>query len=93
MPLIYLLIYGTMRLLRLTLPAEWNISFFAMPILFVAFFIAAAGEELGYMGYAVDPMQERWNALTTGVIMGLVWAIWHYPSIIQQGLHGGHLVR
>jgi len=56
-----LLIYGIIQLLKLPLPAEWNSSSVTIPILFVAFFIAA-GEELSYMGYAVDPMQERWNA-------------------------------
>ncbi len=84
MPLLFLLTYAVMRLIRLPLPAEWHIPLLAIP-LFVAFFIAAAGEELGYMGYAIDPMQERWSALTASIIMGLVWAIWHYPSMIQVG--------
>jgi uncharacterized protein len=30
-------------------------------------------------------MQERWSALSTSIIIGIPWAIWHYPSIIQQG--------
>ncbi len=84
MPLLFLLTYGVMRLIGLPLPAEWHISLLTIP-LFVAFFIAAAGEELGYMGYAIDPMQERWSALTASIILGSVWAIWHYPSMIQLG--------
>jgi len=27
------------------------------------FFISAVGEELGWSGYAIDPMQNRWDAL------------------------------
>lgn len=84
MPLLYLLTYGVMRLIGLPLPAEWRIPFLT-PLLFVGFFIAAAGEELGYMGYVIDPMQDRWSALTTSLIVGLVWAIWHFPSMIQIG--------
>ncbi len=84
MPLLYLLTYVVMRLIGLPPPAEWHIPLLT-PLLFVFFFIGAAGEELGYMGYAIDPMQDRWNALTASLIMGLLWAIWHYPSMIQVG--------
>ena len=83
-PLLYLLTYGVMRLIGLPLPVEWHIPLL-IPLLFVFFFIGAAGEELGYMGYAIDPMQDRWGALKASIIMGLVWAIWHYPSMIQVG--------
>jgi hypothetical protein len=44
---------------------------------FLVFFIPAACEEVGWMGYAVDPMQDRWSALKTSLILGSVWAIWH----------------
>jgi membrane protease YdiL (CAAX protease family) len=37
------------------------------------------------MGYVADPLQERWSALTAGTILGLVSAIGHYPSMIEQG--------
>lgn len=84
MPLLYILTYGVMRLIGLPLPAEWHIPLLT-PLLFLGFFIAAAGEELGYMGYAIDPMQDRWSALTTCLIVGPVWAIWHFPSMIQLG--------
>jgi membrane protease YdiL (CAAX protease family) len=47
-------------------------------------FVGAAGEELGYMGYAAEPIQERWGALTAGIIMGSVWAVWHVPALIQS---------
>ncbi len=84
MPLLYVLTYGVMRLIGLPLPSEWHIPLLT-PILFVGFFIAAAGEELGYMGYVIDPMQDQWSALTASLIVGSVWAIWHYPSMIQMG--------
>jgi uncharacterized protein len=77
MPLLYLLTYEVMRLIGLPLPVEWHIQFLTIPLLFVGYFIGAAGEELGYMGYVVDPLQDRWSALTTSLIMGSLWAIWH----------------
>ena len=82
LPFIYLLSYGVMRLMRLPLP-EPHSSFLAIPILFLVFFISALGEEAGWMGYAIDPMQDRWSALQTGIILGLVWSIWHIVPDIQ----------
>lgn len=84
MPVLYLLTYWIMRLIGILLPTEWQIPLLT-PLLFLGFFIAAAGEELGYMGYAIDPMQERWGALGACLIMGPIWALWHYPSMIQIG--------
>lgn len=84
MPLLYGLTYVVMRAAGLQLPAEWHIPSMA-PLIFIAFFVAAAGEEVGYMGYAIDPMQERWRALTACLVMGIVHAVWHYPSMIELG--------
>ena len=87
MPIIYLLIYGVMQLLKLPLPVGVEIPFLENALISVAAFIGATGEEVGWSGYAVDALQKRWDALTTAIIIGLVWAVWHYLSIIQQG-HG-----
>jgi membrane protease YdiL (CAAX protease family) len=80
----YLLTYGVMVLARLPSSGA-HTPFLAIPILFVTFFILGTGEELGWMGYAADPMQERRSALTTGIILELVWAIWHFVPLIQMG--------
>jgi uncharacterized protein len=85
MPILYLLTYGVMRLMGLPLPAEPHIPFLVMPLLFVVFFILAIGEEAGWTGYVTDPMQERWSALTTSIILGLVTTIWHFVPLIQMG--------
>lgn len=47
------------------------------------FFIAALTEEVGWSGYALDPMQDRWNALPASLILGIVWASWHIVAFIQ----------
>lgn len=82
LPVIYLLSYGVMRLLDRPLP-EPHIPFLTMPILFIGFFIAAVCEELGWMGYAAGPLQNRWSALTTGVILGLLWGMLHVIPDVQ----------
>ena len=83
--LMYSLIYVVIRVLGLPLPNEFHISFISIPFLFMLFFVGAVVEETGYMGYAVDPMQERFGALTASILIGIPWAVWHFPSIIQQG--------
>jgi len=84
MPFLYVLTYWVMRLSGLPVPTVWSAPVLT-PIILIAFFIAAAGEELGYMGYLIDPMQDRWSALTTCLIVGPIWAIWHFPSMFLLG--------
>lgn len=83
--LIFLLIYFVLRFSNKEVPAQWNLSFLPVLFLLIFFFLGAIGEEVGYMGYAVESLQKKWNALATSIIIGLPWAIWHYPSILQQG--------
>ena len=54
-------------------------------ILFAAFLVAALGEEIGWSGYAIDPMQERWTALQASVMLGVFWAAWHIVAMVQTG--------
>lgn len=83
--LLYVLIYLTIHFAGLSLPSQWIIPFGSIPVYLGVFFLGAVVEETGYMGYAIDPMQERFGALWASILMGLPWAVWHYPSIIQQG--------
>jgi len=55
-----------------------------LPVSFAVFFIAALGEEVGWQGYAMDPLQDRWGALTASIIVGTVWAAWHCVPFIQM---------
>jgi membrane protease YdiL (CAAX protease family) len=36
-------------------------------------------EELGWRGYALDPLLERFGMLSRTVILGMIWAVWHLP--------------
>ncbi len=83
--LLYFLIYVIIYLTGLPLPGKWVIPFGSILVFLAIFFIGAVVEETGYMGYAIDPMQERFGALSASILMGMPWAVWHYPSIIQQG--------
>src|SRR5215218_6176932 len=84
LPAIYLLTYGVTRLTGLPLPDKPYVPLLMVPLLLGLFFILAIGEEAGWTGYATDPMQERWSALTTSIILGSVGAIWHFVPLIQM---------
>jgi len=42
-------------------------------------------EELGWRGYALDRLQTRWNALTSSLILGVIWSLWHLPLFYIVG--------
>jgi membrane protease YdiL (CAAX protease family) len=43
------------------------------------------GEELGWRGFALDRLQNKWNALVASLILGIIWAVWHFPLFFIQG--------
>jgi membrane protease YdiL (CAAX protease family) len=82
MPCIMVLSYVFMRRMGVAMPAP-QFSFATTLILFVVFFIAAIGEELGWSGYAIDPLQERFGALGGALLLGAVWAVWHVIPLLS----------
>lgn len=84
MPGLTALAYWLMRLTGSPLPSP-QLPGLAVPAVFLAFFVAGLGEELGWSGYATDRMQERWGALGAGVLLGLAWTTWHLVPLSQAG--------
>jgi len=60
-----------------------NFSARAVLLLMLVFFVTALGEELGWSGYAIDPLQQRWGAVSAGIVVGLVSAVWHVVPLLQ----------
>jgi CAAX protease family protein len=82
MPGVMALSFAAMRLAGVPVPAP-QISLGPVLALCVVFFVGALGEELGWSGYAIDPMQDRWGAVPAAVALGLVWAVYHYVGLAQ----------
>ncbi len=84
MPAVMVLEYGLLRWMGSPVPIP-QFPVWAPLVVFVASFIAALGEELGWMGYAIDPMQARSGALQASILLGLAWAAWHLVPLVQAG--------
>jgi len=82
-PLVMLGSYFVMRLAGLPLP-EPQIQWLAAPLLFGVFFIFGAGEELGWQGYAYEPLERRWGTWKAALLLGLVWVAFHFIPDLQN---------
>lgn len=45
-------------------------------------FSGPIGEEIGWRGFALPRLLEKYSALSASLILGSVWAIWHLPLIL-----------
>lgn len=50
-------------------------------------FFMTYGEELGLTGYAIDPLQLKYNALRSAILIGVVWAGYHIPGFLISGYY------
>lgn len=48
-------------------------------------------EELGWRGYALDPLQRKMNALSASLLLGSIWALWHLPLFFMNGTYQNEL--
>jgi membrane protease YdiL (CAAX protease family) len=54
-------------------------------------FVAAAivfplGEEIGWRGFALPRLIERFGPLPASVVVGVLWTFWHVPMLMLQGV-------
>ena len=49
----------------------------------------ALGEELGWRGFLVPKLAERFSFTQTAAISGIIWSSWHVPLIIFADYNGG----
>lgn len=60
------------------------------PYALIAFFVIifTAGplqEEFGWRGYALPRLQSRFDALTSSIVLGFFWWLWHLPAVFIPG--------
>lgn len=65
--------------------------FVAPPVLATLAYVAVKltrgplGEELGWRGFMLPALQTRYSALTSSLVVGIFWFLWHLPSIWMAG--------
>ena len=58
----------------------------SLPVIFVSqLFTSPLLEELGWRGFALPMLQDKFNALGSSLILGLIWGAWHLPLILAYG--------
>jgi uncharacterized protein len=82
MPIATVLSFWVQRLTGESVPNPQIVVFQALALC-VGSFIGALGEELGWSGYAIDPMQARWGALKASILLGIILAVYHYIGLVQ----------
>lgn len=56
-------------------------------ILFLVFTVGfdGLGEEIGWRGFALPKLLEGRSALASSLILGALWAVWHFPYALTKG--------
>ncbi len=87
MPVVYVvaasLVLGAAPLDALT--EEWPLIFTTyLPKVVMVFLIVSLWEEIGWMGFALPRLQEKYGPLLASVVLGLLWALWHLPAYFNS---------
>ncbi|MFM9910781.1 MAG: CPBP family intramembrane glutamic endopeptidase [Chitinophagaceae bacterium] len=82
LPTIALLSYWYVKFTGALLPLP-ALSLLSICIFFIVYFIGAIGEEIGWSGYIINPMQNKYGALKASIIVGIIWAVWHIIPYYQ----------
>jgi uncharacterized protein len=59
----------------------------SLPLFFLPFFLVdliTNGEEMGWRGYVLPRLQAKYSALTSTLILGVIWGFWHLPKFIAH---------
>lgn len=82
MPFVSAAAWGFLRVTGTPLPLPQIRALRTLGLL-LAFFVVGLCEELGWSGYATDPLQDRFGALTAALVIGGVWAAWHFVPLAE----------
>lgn len=53
--------------------------------LLISIYSGPLNEEFGWRGYATKELLTKYNLLKTGIIVGVIWSLWHLPLFFLNG--------
>lgn len=65
-------------------PFPFSPWYLALPALAHALFLGPI-EEFGWRGFALPLLQRRFAPFWAGLILGIIWAVWHIPAFLISG--------
>ncbi len=77
MPAAVMFSYFTMLLWSFPLPQPVSFPVNHVPAMFLLYFLGAIPEEFGWTMTLTRPLTDRHGPIGAGVLIGLVWAVWH----------------
>ena len=60
-----------------------KLPFFILP--FFIYDFLTNGEEMGWRGYVLPRLQAKHSAVVSSLILGVIWAFWHFPRYLAPG--------
>ncbi|WP_106794724.1 CPBP family intramembrane glutamic endopeptidase [Aquimarina sp. Aq78] len=89
------LLFGFTYLILSTFSSKFSPILFSTDDIFILILggilggiVAGFFEELGWTGFAIPKLRLRFNILTTGLIVGIIWGIWHLPLFMSKDPDG-----
>ena len=56
----------------------------------LALFVTVVGEEVGWRGWLLPRLLQRWPPLVASLLVGVIWAGWHLPTFVLPGTTQSH---
>ena len=56
---------------------------------FFTFLVVGIGEEVGWRGWMLPELQKRFSPLSSSLLLGVVWGLWHFPLFVIGAYPGG----
>jgi len=73
--------------LPMLLPSIWVF----IPVLMFMIFLGGGQEELGWRGYALPVLENKFGIWYGNIILGVIWALWHIPTWFITGTSQSHM--
>jgi len=77
---------------QFTIADEFSFSIGGIPTLLVLL-LAACFEELGWRGYAVESLNNKFNYFEATAIFGVLWSLWHLPMFFIPESYQAELLQ